>query len=46
MNASAQAQTHTDDGTNICKRAQGMWVTDRVDKVLFVLSAASAELHT
>lgn len=39
-------QTFTYDGTNICKRAQGMWVTDRVDKVLFVLSAASAELHT
>lgn len=42
----ASTSTQTDGGTNICKRAQGMWVTDRVDKVLFVLSAASAELDT
>ena len=38
--------TQTGGGTNISKRAQGMWLTDRVDKVLFVQSAASAELDT
>lgn len=38
--------TQTGSGTNIRKRAQGTLVTDRVDKVLFVQSAASAELDT